>query len=214
MLDLPGQPLLDKQLLLGGCLRLPLQVDAARFAAEVDALGAGVWGTTGGRVGVHSAAEALFLRGHAPAQGDLPIEDRPVLDQVPYAREVIGLLQAAPLRALLARLPAGRTIAPHVDRAPYFAKSIRIHVPITTHEQVFMLSNGLSYRMRLGEVWALNNSVQHGVWNADPLRSRTHLICDFLPSEGLRGLLARAERDLGEQIPAVNQHLANLPRPA
>jgi hypothetical protein len=214
MLDLPGQPLLEKQLLLGGCLRLPLRVDAARFAAEIDALGPEVWGSTGGRVGVHAPAEALFLRGYAPAQGELPIEDRPVLERLPYAREVMAMLASQPQRCLLARLPGGRTIAPHVDRAPYFSKTIRIHVPVTTHEQVFMLSNGASYRMRAGEVWALNNSSTHGVWNADPTRSRTHMICDYIMSPGLRALLDGAERNRGEQIPAVNAHLAALPRPA
>lgn len=210
MLDLPGQPLLDKQQLLGGCLRLPLKVDAAQFAAEVEALGTEVWGTTGGRVGVHKAAEALFLRGHAPAEGALPIGDREVLDRLPYARIVMGMLQAPPQRCLLARLPPGKTIAPHVDRAPYFSKTIRIHVPVTTHERVYMLCAGESYTMRAGEVWALNNSTQHGAWNADERRSRTHMICDFIASPALLELLVQAERGLGRQLPEVERHLAQL----
>jgi len=208
MLDLPDQPILDKAQLLGGCARLPLSIDATRLAAEVEALGAEVWGTTDGRVGVHRVAEAVFLRGHAPAEGDLPIEDRPPLARLPFAREVIGLLGATPLRCLLARLPAGGTIAPHIDRAPYFAKSIRIHVPVTTSDQVFMYCAGHTYQMSAGEVWALNNSAQHGVWNADPGRSRTHLICDFLPTAHLLQLLARGDRSRGRDNPEVQRHLA------
>ncbi len=208
MLDLPDQPVLDKRHLLGGCVRLPVVIDASRLKAQIDALGPAVWGTTDGRVGVHKAAEALFLRGHAPAEGELPIEDRPVLDRLPYAREVFKLLGAPPQRCLLARLPAGRTIAPHVDRAPYFSKTIRIHVPITTSERVFMLCAGNSYRMRAGEVWALNNSTPHGVWNADPERSRTHLICDFVTTPEFLLLLARGERSLGQHNPEVERHLA------
>ncbi|MEO8444402.1 MAG: aspartyl/asparaginyl beta-hydroxylase domain-containing protein [Gammaproteobacteria bacterium] len=208
MLDLPDSPVLDKQRLIGGCLRLPLSVDAPRFAAEITELGSEVWGTTGGRVGVHRAAEALFLRGHAPAEGPLPIVDRPILDRLPYAREVMSLLGAPPQRCLLARLAGGRSIAPHIDQAPYFAKTLRIHVPITTHEQVFMVCAGQSYRMREGEVWALNNSAEHGVWNADSGRPRTHLICDFVTSPVLLDLLARAERSLGEHLPEVQRHLA------
>lgn len=211
MLDIEGQPVLDKQRLIGACLRLPLRVDAQRLAAEVDALGEEVWGTTGGRVGVHSAAESLFLRGHAPAQGDLAIVDRPVLDQMPYARAVMAMLQAPPLRCLLARLPAGRTIAAHVDRAPYFSKSVRIHVPVMTHERVVMFCAGLSYRMRAGEVWALNNSTHHGVWNADPLQSRTHMICDFTLTPALAAMLAAGERSLGASDPEVQGHLAYHP---
>lgn len=211
MFDLPAQPVLDKQTLIGGCLRLPLAVDAGRFAAEVAALGDAVWGHTGGRVGVHSAAEAVFLRGHAPAAGDLPIEDRPVLDRLPYAREVMALLGAPPLRCLLARLPGGRSIAAHVDRAPYFSKSVRIHVPVTTHERSIMFCNGLSYVMRAGEVWALNNSTHHGVWNADPERERTHMICDYLPSAELLRLLAGGERGLGVADAGVSEQLVYHP---
>jgi Aspartyl/Asparaginyl beta-hydroxylase len=211
MLDIATQPILDKCQLIGGCLRLPLQVDAARFAAEVDALGAGVWGTTGGRVGVHSAAEALFLRGHAPAQGDIPIADRPVLDHLPYARAIMGMLQAPPLRCLLARLPGGGSIASHIDRAPYFSKSIRIHVPVTTHERSYMFCAGLSYRMRAGEVWALNNSTHHGVWNADPDHSRTHMICDFTLTPQLAALLQAGDRSLGVDDQALREHLAYRP---
>lgn len=200
--------MLDKQRLVGGCLRLPLTVDASRFAAEVAALGDGVWGDTGGRVGVHSAAEAVFLRGQAPAAGDLPIEDQPLLQRLPYAREVMGMLRAPPLRCLLARLHGGRRIVAHVDRAPYFSKSIRIHVPVTTHERSIMFCDGLSYLMRAGEVWALNNSTHHGVWNADPERERTHMICDFLLTPELEQLLAAGERDLGVPQAEVQDQLA------
>jgi hypothetical protein len=208
MLDLPGQPVLDKAHLLGGCVRLPVVVDAGRLAAEIEALGPSVWGTTDGRVGVHRSAEAVFLRGYAPAAGEMPIEDRPALDHLPYAREVLLGLGAPPQRCLLARLPAGRTVALHIDRAPYFAKTIRIHVPVSTSEQVFMLCAGLSYRMRAGEVWALNNSAQHGVWNADPGRSRTHLICDFVTTPVLLALIAQGDRNLGEANAEVERHLA------
>jgi len=208
MLDLPDRPVLDKHRLVGACARLPVAIDARRLEAEIEALGPSVWGTTDGRVGVHRAAEALFLRGHAPAAGELPIEDRPVLHRLPYARDVLLQLGAPPQRCLLARLPAGRTVALHIDRAPYFAKTIRIHFPVTTNDQVFMLCAGLSYRMRAGEVWALNNSAQHGVWNADAERSRTHLICDFVPTPGFLELLAQGDRSLGESNAEVERHLA------
>ena len=56
-----------------------------------------------------------------------------------------------------------------------------------------------------GEVWALNNSATHGVWNAHATEARTHLICDFLPSPELLGLLARAERDLGAPNAQLDQ---------
>jgi hypothetical protein len=171
-------------------------------------LPADVWGSAGGRVGVHRAAEALFLRGHAPAEGDLPVTDRPVLDRLPYIRWIIEeLLAAEPLRCLLARLPAGAVIAPHVDRPPYFSKTLRVHIPVETNESVHMVANETSYSMAEGEVWVLNNSGLHAVWNAHPTRARTHLICDYLPSPALLGWLAQGERGLGERRPLVDHRL-------
>ena len=202
MLDLAEHPMLDKAALIGGCRRLPIEVDAAQMRAEVDALPVSLWGTTGGRVGVHSAADAIFLRGFAPAEGPKPIEDRPPLAQLPYIRRLIReVIPADPQRCLLARLPGGAKVPPHIDRAPYFSKTVRIHVPVETHDQVLMMASDRVYTMKEGEVWALNNSGTHAVWNAHPTAARTHLICDFLPSEELLDLLARSDSSLGRPIP-------------
>lgn len=193
---LPDQ--FDKQAQLQGCVRLPLALDADRLRDEVGALPAGIWGTTAGRVGVHRAAEAVFLRGYAPAEGVKPIEDREVLDSLPYLRSFLqDIVPAEPLRALLARLPAGAIIPPHVDRGNYFASSIRIHVPIETNDRVWMLCAGRAYRMVPGEAWVLNNGAEHGVLNRHHSSSRTHLICDFLPTPELMALIEQGEVDLG-----------------
>jgi hypothetical protein len=208
MLDLPGQPILDKHTLVGGCLRLPLQIDGIRLRTEIASLPTSMWGTTAGRVGVHNAAEALFLRGYAPAEGPKPIEDRPPLQHLPYAREIIErVIPAPPLRCLLAKLPPLAVIQPHIDRAPYFSKSMRIHVPVETHEQSFMLCAGQGYLMRPDEVWALNNCAEHAVWNAHPTLHRTHMICDFLPTPELLALLADGDRVLGKPMPDVERHV-------
>lgn len=201
MLDLASQPVIDKHGLVGGCIRLPVSVDAEILKAQVDALPSDLWGTRGGRVGVHSAAEALFLRGYAPAEGDKPIEDRPALDHVPYIRSILGeLVPAQPLRALLARLPAGATIPVHVDHGDYFTKSFRVHVAVETNDKVWMLAGRRAYQMKPGEVWSINNLGEHGVVNAHPSLSRTHLIADFLPSEELVALVRQGERDLGQPV--------------
>jgi hypothetical protein len=208
MFDLPDSPL-DKAALIGACARLPIAVDAMRLRAEVDALPESLWETRGGRLGPHDAARAVFLRGYAPAEGrGKPVEDREALAQLPYAREIITrVLPAPPQRCLLARLPAGAMVPPHSDIGPYFLKTIRIHVPVITHEHVWMYCDGRVFRMQAGEVWALNNIAEHAVWNADATRPRTHMICDYLPSPALLDLLARAERNLGTINAEVERHL-------
>jgi hypothetical protein len=207
MLDIPGAARLDKDSLVGGCARMPLRIDGKRLLEEVQGLPLSMWGTSSGRVGVHDRSEAIFLRGFAPAAGELPIVERPALERLPYARYIIEeLIAAPPMRCLLARLPPGGVIARHTDIPPYFAKTLRAHVPVDTNESVFMVSRGLCYTMRASEVWLLNNSAEHAVWNSHPTRSRTHLICDFLPSAALLDLLSRAERHLGFVRPDVVEH--------
>ena len=213
VLDLPDQPVIDKRALVGGCVRLPLEIDVLRFQAEVASLPLSLWGNTGGRVGVHMAAEAIFLRGSAPAQGNLPIEDRPALEHLPYARSIMHeMLGARPMRCLLARMPADTVIAPHIDRAPYFSKTLRLHFPVESHDKAWMLCAGVGYLMRPGEVWVLNNTAEHAVWNAHPSLSRTHMICDFLPDPGLLEMLARGDRSLGRPMPDVDARVRSAPR--
>lgn len=208
MFDIPGHPSIDKVTLIGGCLRLPLTVDAGRLQREVEELPEPFWGSPSGRVGFVRSAEAVFLRGHAPAEGDLPVADRPALQSLPYVREIIGsLIPAPPLRCLLARLPAGAVVGLHIDSALYFSKTLRVHVPVVTHEGAWMLAAGRIYHMRLGEVWILNNSAMHGVWNAHDRLSRTHLICDFLPTAELLALLARGDRGLGHEDESILAHV-------
>jgi Aspartyl/Asparaginyl beta-hydroxylase len=209
VLDIPEAPFLDKAALVGGCVRLPLQLDLRRLLDEVADLPLSIWGSRGGRVGVHRGAEAVFLRGFAPAEGDKPIEDRPILDRLPYARLIIEKVIPAPrMRCLLARLPAGAVIARHIDRPPYFGKTLRVHIPIETNESVFMFSCGLCYSMAAGEIWVLNNSAEHGVWNAHPTQARTHLISDFLPSPDLLALLSRGDRGLGVPRSEVDRRVS------
>ncbi len=218
MLSIPDHPLLDKIALIGGCARLGLTCDATRLQAEVAALPSTFWGHRGGRVGVHNPAQAVFLRGHAPAEGNLPIADREALDHLPYVRELIeNRVPGRAMRCLLALLPPGAVIAPHIDQAEYFSKTIRLHFPVTTNAGVWMYCAGQVYRMQPGEIWALNNSTVHGVVNADSGHARIHLICDFLPAAPMLDLLAQADRSRGHRDPAIEARLyaaQGAPRPA
>lgn len=187
--------ILDKARLIGSCVLLPVEFDTGALLDEFFAISKNQWGTKGGRVGVHLQAEAIFLRGFAPAEGDLPIEDRPLLATLPAFRSVIyNLFDAQPLRCLLAKLQPSGVIPKHIDKGGYFDRTLRIHIPIVTNEQSTMTVNEREFHMRVGEVWVINNCAVHGVENGHPTEARTHLICDYLPSEHLLGLLESGRR--------------------
>lgn len=120
-----------------------MQVNLPVMRREIVALPAGHWGTRGIRVGVHSAAEAIFLRGYAPADGEAPIDDRVALERMPCIRALIHeLTPAPPIRCLLARLNPVAMIAPHMDQADYFSHTVRIHVPILTDPAILIVCRG------------------------------------------------------------------------
>ncbi len=203
-IDLDSLPVIDKHRLIGACVRLPVTVDGARLAAEVDALPRDLWGGRGGRGGVHDRADAIFLRGYAPAEGNKPLENRPPLELLPTVRELIGrTISAPPMRCVLARLAPGANIPAHADSGRYLDRTIRLHVAVITNPHVVMFVEGKVYHMQPGEIWAVNNSGTHGVLNDDPEHARTHLICDFLPSPALIELIAAGESDLGVEDPQV-----------
>lgn len=214
MVDLATLPVLDKFALIGaGCARLPLRVDARQIRAEVDALPAQLWGSRGGRGGVHDRAAAVWLRGHAPAERRDTLDERETFASLPTLRElVMSTIAAPPMRCLLARLPAASSVPAHTDNGPYFARTVRVHVPVITSPEVVMYADGLVYHMQPGEVWALNNSAIHGVLNDDPVQARTHMIVDFLPSEGLLELLRGADRGLGRAVPGVDARFETMHR--
>lgn len=204
-------PPVDKDALIGSCVRLGIPVELTRLRQDLAAIPNELWGSRGGRVGVHLPTEAIFLRGYAPAEGDRPIEDRDALALTPYICSLIEtVIPAPPMRCLLAKLNPLAVIAPHIDRNEYFAGTIRLHFPIVTDPSVAMISCGMAFQMKEGEAWALNNSNVHAVVS-DWSQARIHLICDFLPSPGLRDLIMQGERGLGRPMASLTHRFARLP---
>lgn len=209
--DLDALPVIDKHRLIGGCIRLPVVIDGVKLAAEVNALPHDLWGSRGGRGGVHDRADAIFLRGYAPAEGSKPLENRPPLALLPTVQKLIDqTIPAPPMRCVLARLAPGTNIPAHADAGRYLDRTVRLHVAVITNPRVVMFVEGKVYKMRPGEIWAVNNGGTHGVLNDDPEHARTHLICDFLLSPALIQLIAAGAPDLGVADPEVLRRFEEL----
>ena len=192
----------DKDKLIGFCSRLPIRIDDELFTKEINKIPAKKWKGTGGRVGVHSQVEAIFLRGFAPAEGDKPIENRSILKTLPFTHYLIHrLIPAKPQRCLLARLKPDAQVGAHTDNGEYFKKYIRVHFPVTTNPTAMMLCGDRAYHMKPGEIWTLNNSgAMHSVVNPDKNQSRMHMICDFESTDDLIALLKFSNKNLGTPI--------------
>ncbi|MEM1111391.1 MAG: aspartyl/asparaginyl beta-hydroxylase domain-containing protein [Pseudomonadota bacterium] len=84
------------------------------------------------------------------------------------------------IRAMAAKLKAGKTITPHTDNHPVYHAAHRIHVPISTNSKVRFMINGRPHRLEVGKAYELNNQLRHGVINGGD-EDRITFIFDYIP---------------------------------
>jgi hypothetical protein len=107
-----------------------------------------------------------------------PYAPTPALERAPYLARLLDELPAPKLLTRLLTLPPGSDIGEHSDAGSTFGfGSLRLHVPIVTHEQVVMVVGGDRMRWRPGELWWGDFSRPHWLRN-DSEVTRVHLVVD------------------------------------
>jgi len=91
------------------------------------------------------------------------------------------------IRAMAAKLLAGKNVTPHVDRHVSFHRGHRIHVPITTNPRVRFMIDGKPYRLKVGQAYELNNQMMHSVMNKGT-EDRITFIFDYVPPQSVQEL--------------------------
>ncbi|MEL6865420.1 MAG: aspartyl/asparaginyl beta-hydroxylase domain-containing protein, partial [Bacteroidota bacterium] len=102
-------------------------------------------------------------------------------------------------------------IKPHRDfRLGYEDDNFRIHIPITTNDQVSFVLGGEQLRMLPGECWYTNVNFTHSVAN-NGSTDRVHLVIDgernAWSDELFFSLAPRAQFNLPEDRQAYKQHI-------
>ncbi len=114
------------------------------------------------------------------AMGNESIELKPTpfMKLCPYFQKVIEQFQCLFLSVRLMKLGPGSEIKPHRDHAAGYEDGIfRLHIPITTHEEVYFILNGKRLIMQPGECWYTNVNFIHSVANKGS-SDRVHLVID------------------------------------
>ena len=91
------------------------------------------------------------------------------------ATAAYGFASAVYPKVMLARLAAGRGIAPHEDGEGSHPLTHRIHVPLQTSPEVVFTVGGQRHHLAAGHAWETNNIVAHSVFNGSPA-PRIHLV--------------------------------------
>lgn len=180
--------------------RLPWRFDAALLRADVDGLDPGDWVphfNTAYYEGDWSGAALRSVGGRAgqlypdPA-GATPFADTPLLARCPGARAALAQLRCPLLAVRYLRLGPGSRIREHSDLNLGFDDGeVRIHVPVSTDQNVEFLLNGRRVEMDEGEAWYLDLNLPHAVTNHGP-RPRVHLVVDCVVDEWLGTVLGQA----------------------
>ncbi|WP_408589509.1 aspartyl/asparaginyl beta-hydroxylase domain-containing protein [Novosphingobium sp.] len=93
-----------------------------------------------------------------------------------------GYAQGVFPRVMLARLPAGEAILPHIDANPAAKWPHKIHVPLTTNAQVVCSFGGIERHLPVAEAFEVNNLGPHWVHNGGET-DRIHLIFEYYDAE-------------------------------
>jgi Aspartyl/Asparaginyl beta-hydroxylase len=184
-------------------LRLPVDIDVDRLTKDYQAIPADAWAST--HWDIHCSSNMVLLRGGNQGNEDdfsgTDQIDHAVLKKLPYISWLIG--ESGPFGgtnyAFILRMKPLGVARPHIDDNPAWAEPFRVHVPIITNDKAYLLSEGRSKHLSVGEVWTFDNQVEHAVTNGDAVR--THLIFDVSRGPKLLELLERAEFDPGEEDP-------------
>jgi hypothetical protein len=181
----------------------PLKTTSVRFLGPVDlgcvgedilAIPQSVWdsenATKPNRYGVLDQTQHIVFRFISSVDDWRQHYDRPLWAQwrdrlEPLMRQATrpyGYRNGAFSRVLLAKMPPGGRILPHVDANAAARWPHKIHIPILTNEQVAFYIEQTPYHFEVGQAYEVNNLVTHAVANLGPT-PRIHLIFEYYAEE-------------------------------
>lgn len=159
-------------------IQLPLTFDAARLAAEIEALGEDAWRPHPQGFAGNSMLPLVAVDGDPANEAFAGVmRPTPHLERCAYLQQVFHSLGATIGRSRLMRLSGHAEVTRHADQGYYWADRHRVHVPIVTQPTVRFECGDAVINMAEGECWIFDTWRQHRVLN-DDTRSRIHLVID------------------------------------
>jgi len=164
-------------------VQLPVQFDAARLLAEIEALGPDRWIDHPQKFPGNFALPLIAVNGDPTSDAIAgPMRPTPALAECPYLMQVLHRLGAVWGRTRLMKLSGHAEVTPHTDLSYYWRERVRVHVPIRTKPNVRFYCGDADVNMAAGECWIFNTWLNHRVVNGDD-DERIHLVADSVGSE-------------------------------
>lgn len=191
--------------------KLPITFDAQKLKDDLEKIAPGDWVphfNSGYYEGEWSGVALRSLGGKSTqiypdphASGE--VADTPILARCHYLPDVLSTFECQIKAARLLKLGPDSLIKEHRDYELGFESGeLRLHVPITTSNEVDFFLDGYRIAMKAGECWYLNFNLPHKVMNRGS-EPRVHLVLDCVINDWLLGMLAPIAPQHDEASPAI-----------
>jgi Aspartyl/Asparaginyl beta-hydroxylase/SEC-C motif len=174
-------------------VKLPLLFDADRLREEIAGFAEDEWlGHATGFSG-NTSIPLISLDGEYNDAMVGPMQATPALARCEYIQQIMASFDEVFSRSRLMRLAPGADVPPHVDINYHWYNRVRVHIPITTTEDVLFYCDDRHVHMRAGECWIFNSWMEHTVKNGSD-RTRVHLVLDLAGSPRFWNLVDNGEK--------------------
>jgi len=172
-------------------VQLPVQFDASRLAAEIQAFDHSCWRKHPQNFPGNFALPLISVNGDPDVDAiNGPMRPTTFLEQCPYLTQVLHRLGAVWGRTRLMKLSGHAEVTPHADVSYYWRERTRVHVPILTKPNVRFICGESEVNMAAGECWIFDTWRNHRVINGDD-DERIHLVADTVGSDAFWSLVNR-----------------------
>jgi hypothetical protein len=172
-------------------LQLPVRFDAAKLAAEVNALPPSAWTPHPGRIAGNEAVPLVSPNGELTDAIVGSMRPTQHLERCPAIMGLMAELGCTWGRSRLMALAPGAQVPVHVDLHYYWRTHFRLHIPVITNPGVLFTCNDETVHMAAGECWLFDSFALHNVQNRGTER-RVHLVLDTAGGEKLWDLVDAA----------------------
>lgn len=178
--------------------RFPFKFDVERMKADLAKLSTSGW-LDHYDPGLSSGWRAILLvskhgqmsgpESQRPAWDSSEFRRTPIVDELPYFREILDFFQCPQGRMRILKLAPGAYIGKHTDRDSECGclafNRVRLHVPIQTNDKVTFFVGGQKLKLLPGRFYYVNFSQAHHVKN-EGTEDRLHLVMDLEVNDWLR----------------------------
>ncbi len=173
-------------------VKLPLLFDVERLRKEIAQFSEDEWmAHTTGYAG-NLSIPLISLEGEFNDAMHGPMKPTSALKRCEYIQQIMTTFDEVFSRSRLMRLEPGQEVPPHSDVNYHWYNRVRIHIPITTTEDVLFFCGDQHVHMAPGECWIFNSWLEHTVKNNSD-KTRVHLVVDTAGSTKFWDLVKRGD---------------------